>query len=63
MEFRELLDRRIHSGANIELEALVVWTHEVQNVGVAVEERGKQRNMLEDIRAKVQLPSSCNVVE
>ena len=39
---------RVLGGANIGLEALVLWTREVQNVGATVEERGKRQNMLED---------------
>ena len=56
MEVGKLSDKRIGSGANIEQEALVMWTREVQNVGAAVEERhgGKQRNMLGHVRAKAQ---------
>ena len=54
-----LSGKRIGSGANIGLEALVLWTREVQNVGAAVEECGKQQTMLEDVRAKAQSPSTC----
>ena len=43
---------RVLGGANIGLEALVLWTREVQNVGAAVEERGKWQNLLENVRAK-----------
>ena len=50
---------RVPGGANIGLEALVLWTREVQNVGAAVEERGKRQIMLQDVRAKEQLPSTC----
>ena len=50
---------RVLGGANIGLEALVLWTREVQNVGATVEERGKRQNMLEDVRAKARLPSTC----
>ena len=49
---------RVLGGANIGLEALVLWTREVQNVGAAVEERGKRQNILEDVRAKARLPST-----
>ena len=59
VEFRYLSDKRIGSGVNIGLEELVPWTREVQNVGAAVEERGKRQNMLEDVRAKAQSPSTC----
>ena len=59
MGFRKLPDKRIGSGANIELGALVMWMREVQNIGAAVEECGKQHNMLEDVRAKAQSPSTC----
>ena len=50
---------RVLGGANFELEELVLWTCEVQNVGATVEERGKRQNMLEDVRAKARLPSTC----
>ena len=50
---------RVLGGANIGLEELVLWTREVQNVGTAVEERGKRQNMLEDVGAKARLPSTC----
>ena len=52
MKFRYLSGKRIGSGANIGLEELVLWTREVQNVGAAVEERGKWQNLLENVRAK-----------
>ena len=50
---------RVLGGANIGLEELVLWTREVQNVGATVEERGKRQNMLEDVRTKARLPSTC----
>ena len=50
---------RVLGGANFELEELVLWTREVQNVGATIEERGKRQNMLEDVRAKARLPSTC----
>ena len=50
---------RVLGGANIGLEALVLWTREVQNVGAAVEEREKRQNLLENVRAKAQSPSTC----
>ena len=50
---------RVRGGANIGLEELVLWTREVQNVGAAVEERGKRQNLLENVRAKAQSPSTC----
>ena len=59
MGFRMLSDKRTGTGANFELEALVLWPCKVQNVGAAVEECGKQQTMLEDVRAKVQLLSTC----
>ena len=59
MKFQYLLSKRIGSGANIGLEELVLWTHKVQNVGAAVEEHGKWQNILEDVQAKAQLPSTC----
>ena len=58
VEFRYLSGKRIGSGANIELEALATWTREVQKVGAAVEERGKQQAMLGNVRAKAQSPST-----
>ena len=59
VKFRYLSSKRIGSGANIGLEELVLWTREVQNVGATVEERGKRQNMLEDVRAKARLLSTC----
>ena len=50
---------RLPGGANIGLEALVLWICEVRNGGAAVEECGKRQTMLGDVRAKAQPLSTC----